>query len=277
MPDSLSHPAPAQRAAAPGPRRYGAVNWLGLWTLIGRETRRFLKVYSQTVLAPAVTTLLMLAIFALSLRGSVQMIAGVPFPTFLAPGLIMMAMVQNAFANTSSSLMIAKIQGSIVDSLMPPLSATELTLGFAAGGVIRGLVVGVSVGVALLPFVSIHIAHPGFAIFYALAASLLLSLVGVAGAVWGDKVDHVQAVTNFVVSPLAFLSGTFYTIDRLPQPWHALAQWDPFFYMIDGFRYGFIDRSEASLTLGIAVLVAANAALFALCHWMFRTGYKLRA
>ncbi|HTY65552.1 MAG TPA: ABC transporter permease [Alphaproteobacteria bacterium] len=276
MPDSLPHP-PTRTALTPTPRGYGPVNWLGLWTLIARETRRFLKVYSQTILAPAVTTLLMLAIFALSLRGSVQMIAGVPYATFLAPGLIMMAMVQNAFANTSSSLMIAKIQGSIVDSLMPPLSATELTLGFASGGVIRGLVVGLSVGVALLLFVPIDIAHPGYVIFYALAASLLLSQVGVAGAVWGEKVDHVQAVTNFVVSPLAFLSGTFYTIDRLPQPWHALALWDPFFYMIDGFRYGFIDRAEASLPLGIAVLVVANVALFALCHWMFRTGYKLRA
>lgn len=276
MPDSQPHP-PAASLAVPSPRRYGAVNWLGLWTLTSRETRRFLKVYSQTVLAPAVTTLLMLAIFALSLRGAVQMIAGVPYPIFLAPGLIMMAMVQNAFANTSSSLMIAKLQGNIVDSLMPPLSATELTLGFAAGGVIRGLVVGLSVGVALLPFVSIHLAHPGYVIFYAAAASLLLSQLGVAGAVWGEKVDHVQAVTNFVVSPLAFLSGTFYTIDRLPQPWHGLALWDPFFYMIDGFRYGFIGRAEANLTLGVAVLVVANLGMFALCHWMFRTGYKLRA
>jgi ABC-2 type transport system permease protein len=276
MPDTLSPPA-AGHLAAPSPRRYGRVNWMGLWTLMARETRRFLKVYSQTILAPAVTTLLMLAIFALSFRGAVRVVAGVPFAEFLAPGLIMMAMVQNAFANTSSSLMIAKIQGSIVDSLMPPLSATELTLGFAAGGVVRGLVVGLGVAAALLPFVPIHIAHPGYVIFYALAASLLLSLVGVAGAVWGEKVDHVQAVTNFVVSPLAFLSGTFYTIDRLPQPWHTLAQWDPFFYMIDGFRFGFIDRAEANLGLGITVLVVANAALFALCHWMFRTGYKLRA
>lgn len=276
MPDSLPEPR-ADSVLAPTPRHYGTVNWLGLWTLISRETRRFLKVYSQTILAPAVTTLLMLAIFALALGGAVRQIAGVPFPTFLAPGLIMMAMVQNAFANTSSSLMISKMQGNIVDSLMPPLSATELTLGFATGGVIRGLIVGLMVAACLLPFVSIHIAHPGYVVFHGLAASLLLSLLGVAGAVWAEKVDHVQAVTNFVVSPLAFLSGTFYTIDRLPPPWHALALGDPFFYMIDGFRYGFIGHADGNLEVGLAMLGIANVALFALCHWMFRTGYKLRA
>jgi ABC-2 type transport system permease protein len=276
MPDSLPQP-PAHNVLSPSPRVYGPINWLGLWTLIARETRRFLKVYSQTIGAPAVTTLLMLAIFVLALGGALREVAGVPFPTFLAPGLIMMAMVQNAFANTSSSLMIAKIQGSIVDSLMPPLSATELTLGFATGGVVRGIVVGFVVAACLLPFVSIHIAHVGYVIFHALAATLLLSLIGVAGAVWGEKVDHVQAVTNFVVSPLAFLSGTFYTIDRLPQPWHSLALVDPFFYMIDGFRYGFIGHADGHLGIGIAFLCAANIGLFALCHWMFRTGYKLRA
>jgi ABC-2 type transport system permease protein len=276
MPDSLPQP-PTQTALAPAPRGYGPVNWLGLWTLIARETRRFLKVYSQTVIAPAVTTLLMLAIFTLALGGAVRQVAGVEFPTFLAPGLIMMAMVQNAFANTSSSLMIAKIQGSIVDSLMPPLSATELTLGFAVGGVVRGIAVGVVVAACLLPFVPIHVEHPGYIVFHALAASLLLSLIGVAGAVWGEKVDHVQAVTNFVISPLAFLSGTFYTIDRLPQPWHSLALGDPFFYMIDGFRYGFIGHADGNLGVGVALLTAANVALFLLCHWMFRTGYKLRA
>jgi len=277
MPESFLRPERAIAQTPPSPRRYGAVNWLGLWTLTSRETRRFFKVRGQTVMAPVVTTLLMLAVFALALGGAVRQVAGIPFPEFLAPGLIMMAMVQNAFANTSSSLMISKMQGNIVDSLMPPLSATELTLGFALGGVIRGLVVGVVVAGCLLPFVTIHIHHVGFILFHALAASLLLSLLGVAGAVWADKVDHVAAVTNFVVSPLAFLSGTFYTIDRLPQPWHLLALWDPFFYMIDGFRYGFIGHADGDLAIGLAVLTSANVGLFALCHWMFRTGYKLRA
>jgi ABC-2 type transport system permease protein len=277
MPDTSSPNLPAQRFATPAPRRYGPINWLGLWTLISREVRRFMKVYGQTVVAPAVTTLLLLAVFALALGGALRQVGGVSFPEFLAPGLVMMAMAQNAFANTSSSLMIGKMQGNIVDSLMPPLSATELTLGFAIGGVARGLVVGAVVAVSLAPLVPMHLVHVGYIVFHAIAASLLLSLIGTAGAIWAEKVDHVAAVTNFVVTPAAFLSGTFYTIDRLPEPWHFVALCDPFFYMIDGFRYGFLGHADSDLGLGIAVMLGSNAALFALCHWMFRSGYKLRA
>src|SRR5258708_19153715 len=200
LPGRLPHPPPAT-VAAPTPRRYGPINWLGLWTLTSRETRRFFKVSGQTVVAPAVTTLLMLAVFALALGGALRQVGGVAFPEFLAPGLIMMAMVQNAFANTSSSLMISKMQGNIVDSLMPPLSATELTLGFAAGGVVRGLVVGVVVAACLVPFVTIHIAHVGYILFHAVAASLLLSLLRVARAVWAGEGGHTAAVTHFAGWP----------------------------------------------------------------------------
>jgi ABC-2 type transport system permease protein len=273
-------PAPRISAAAASPlqpRRYGPVNWLGVWTLTSREVRRFLKVYGQTIIAPVVTTLLLLAVFALALGGAVRQAGGVIYSEFLAPGLIIMAMAQNAFANTSSSLIIAKVQGNIVDSLMPPLSATELTIGFAAGGVIRGAVVGVVVAACLAPLVTLHAAHVGFIIFHGLAASLFMSLLGIAGAIWAEKFDHIAAVTNFVVTPAAFLSGTFYTIDRLPDPWHLVALWNPFFYMIDGFRYGFLDHADGNLTLGIVAMAGINVGLFALCHWMFRTGYKLRA
>jgi ABC-2 type transport system permease protein len=248
-----------------------------LWTLASREVRRFLKVYTQTILAPVVTTLLLLAVLALALGGAVRQVGGVSFAEFLAPGLIIMAMAQNAFANTSSSVVISKVQGNIVDTLMPPLSAAELTLGFAAGGVARGIVVGVAVALCLLPFVTLHVASLGYILFHGIAASLLLSLLGVAGGIWSEKFDHIAAVTNFVVTPAAFLSGTFYTIDRLPPPWHEIALWNPFFYMIDGFRFGFIGHADSNLALGIAILLATDAGLFALCHWMFRTGYKLRA
>jgi ABC-2 type transport system permease protein len=279
MPPDSSPPAPAALGAprtAPAPRRYGAVNWLGLWTLLMREVRRFIKVFTQTIVAPVVTTLLLLAVFALALGGAVRQIAGVSFAEFLAPGLIIMAMVQNAFANTSSSIVISKVQGNIVDSLMPPLSAAELTAGFALGGVVRGVAVGVTVALCLLPIVALHVHSVFYIVFHGIGGALLMSSLGIAGGIWSQKFDHIAAVTNFVVTPLAFLSGTFYTVDRLPEPWHMIALWNPFFYMIDGFRYGFLGHHDGDLGLGIAIMTAVNAALLWLCHWMFRSGYKLR-
>ncbi|HZB93790.1 MAG TPA: ABC transporter permease [Stellaceae bacterium] len=262
---------------APHLRRFGAVNWLGLWTLYLREVRRFFKVSMQTVAAPVVTTLLFLAVFVLALGGEHRHVGDVPYLEFLAPGLIMMAMVQNAFANTSSSLMIAKMQGNIVDVLMPPLSPAELTWGFALGGVTRGLLVGLVVAAAMAIFVPIRLYAPALVVFHALAASLLLSLLGMLGGIWADKFDHIATVTNFVVTPLSFLSGTFYSIARLPPLWHAVAMGNPFFYMIDGFRYGFIGHADGPVAAGIVIMVAINAALLALCHALFARGYKLKA
>ena len=262
---------------APRLRRFGAVNWLGFWTLYQREVRRFLKVFTQTVAAPVVTTLLFLAVFLLALGGDRRHVGDIPYAEFLAPGLIMMAMVQNAFANTSSSLMIAKVQGNIVDVLMPPLSPAELTWGFALGGVTRGMLVGLVVAGAMAIFVPLGLHDPAFVLFHALAASLLLSLLGLLGGIWADKFDHIAAVTNFIVTPLSFLSGTFYSISRLPAPWHGVALWNPFFYMIDGFRYGFIGHADGSIWVGAAVMVAVNAGLLALCHALVARGYKLKA
>jgi ABC-2 type transport system permease protein len=262
---------------APRVRQFGAVNWLGLWTLYVREVHRFLKVAMQTIAAPVVTTLLFLAIFLLALGGQQRSIVGVPFLEFLAPGLIMMAMVQNAFANTTSSLMIAKVQGNIVDMLMPPLSPLELTVGLALGGVTRGLVVGAVVAAAMALVEPMHLVSPSLAIFHAVAASLLLSALGIIGAIWADKFDHIAAVTNFIVTPLSFLSGTFYSIERLPHLWQVVALCNPFFYMIDGFRYAFIGHADGSIALGVVMMVVLDAALLALCHLMFATGYKLKA
>lgn len=264
--------------ASPMARRIGAVNWLGFWTLYVREVRRFLKVYTQTLVAPIVTTLLFLAIFMLALGGSERPAVGnVPFDEFLVPGLVMMAMAQNAFANTSSSIVISKVQGNIVDVLMPPLSPAELTFGYALGGVTRGLFVGAVVALAMWTVVPIRIHSLGFVLFHAGAASLLLSLLGLAGGIWSEKFDHIAAVTNFVVTPLSFLSGTFYSVERLPESWHFIAHFNPFFYMIDGFRYGFVGHADGSLVVGLAVLIAANATLLWVCHTMFATGYKLKA
>ncbi len=268
-----TNPSPPPAAV----RRMGRVNWLGLWTLYMKEVRRFMKVHFQTVFAPVVTTLLFLAVFSLALGRAVETVGGVPFLQFLAPGLIMMGMVQNAFANTSSSLMISKVQGNIVDVLMPPLTPGELMLGFALGGVSRGVVVGVSVAVAMWIFVPMRVHDPLFVLYHGLGASLMLSLLGVMAGVWADKFDHMAAVTNFVVTPLAFLSGTFYSIERLAPSFQTIAHFNPFFYMIDGFRYGFIGHSDADPMLGVAVTATVNAVLAAATYRMFRTGYKLKA
>ena len=264
-------------AVPPQPRPLGAVNWLGLWTLYVKEVRRFGKVATQTIIAPVVTTLLFLAIFALALGGASRQVGGVHFTQFLAPGLVMMAMVQNAFANTSSSIMISKIQGNIVDMLMPPLSPGELTLAFAAGGVTRGLAVGLAVALAMALFVPIEVLHPGFVLFHAVAASLMLSLIGILAGIWAEKFDHMAAITNFVITPFAFLSGTFYSVDRLPDVWRTAAHLNPFFYMIDGFRFGFIGHADAPPALGAAVLTVANILLWILVYVWFRRGYRLKA
>ena len=252
-------------------------NWIGLWNLYLREVRRFLKIFTQTLLAPIVTTLLFLAVFTLALGGSVRTVGGVPFMEFLAPGLIMMAMAQNAFANTSSSIVVAKVQRNIIDTLMPPLNAHELTLGINMAGATRGVMVGFAVALALAPFVPLNIHHVGYIAFHAIAASLMLALLGTIGGIWSDKFDHIAAVTNFIVTPLSFLSGTFYSIQRLPEAAQIIAHFNPFFYMIDGFRYGFIGQADASPLLGLAVMTGVNAGLWLLCHWMFRSGYKLKA
>ncbi len=260
----------------PAPRHIGAVNWLGLWTHYAKEVRRFTKVGFQTLVAPVVTTLLFLAIFTFALGRSLTEIGGVPFERFLAPGLIMMAIIQNAFSNTTSSLMISKIQGNIVDMLMPPISPGELTLGFVLGGATRGLAVALFVGIVMSLFVPLRIHDAGMIVFHAASAALMLSLIGVITAVWADKFDQVASITNFVVTPLSFLSGTFYSIERLPPVWRDVALFNPFFYLIDGFRYGFIGHHDGSLVTGAIVVTAINAGLWWACHRMFATGYKLK-
>lgn len=269
--------AAAERLPGPRLRSYGTVNARGLWTLYLKEVRRFLKVFQQTVAAPVVTTLLFFAIFTLALGRSVEMVEGVPFAAFLAPGLVMMAMVQNAFANTSSSLVIGKIQGNIVDVLMPPLAPWELTVGFALGGVSRGILVGAVTAAVMTLFAPVAIHDLLAVIYFGFTASLMLALIGIIGGIWSEKFDHMAAVTNFVVTPLTFLSGTFYSIERLPPVWQYVAHFNPFFYMIDGFRYGFIGHADAPVWLGAIVLGVVDLALLVLTWWLFRVGYKLKS
>ncbi len=264
----------------PGTRTFGTfgdINVIGLWTLYAKEVRRFVKVLTQTVVAPVITTLVFLAIFSLAFGADRPAVGGVPFLEFLAPGLIVMAVLQNSFANTSSSIMIAKVQGNIIDYLMPPLSAGELLFGVAMGGVTRGMLVGAVVWLGMLPFVPMSPSHLWAILYFGLMASLLLSLLGFLAALWAEKFDHMAAVTNFVITPLSFLSGTFYSIQRLPEPFHAVALANPFFYMIDGVRYGFTGQSDASIAVGVVVLALANALLWLLALRLVRSGYKLKA
>jgi len=261
----------------PSVRPIGVVNWRGLWTLYVREVTRFYKVGTQTLTAPVVTTLLFFAIFSVALAGDGRTVGNIPFAVFLAPGLIMMAILQSSFANTSSSMMVSKVQGNIVDVLMPPMSPAELTVGLVAGGVTRGVLVGLAAGAAMWVFAGLQIHHPVALVFHAVAASMMLSLLGLIGGIWSEKFDHIAAMTNFVVVPLSFLSGTFYSIGRLPEAWQDVARFNPFFYAIDGFRYGFIGSSDSQLWVSVTVMIAINAALFALVYRMFATGYKLKS
>ncbi|MDA0260851.1 MAG: ABC transporter permease [Proteobacteria bacterium] len=257
-------------------RRYGAINWLGVYTLYAKEVHRYLKIAGQTVFAPLVTSLLFLAVFSLALGRGAETIYGTPYLVFLAPGLIVMAVMQNAFANTSSSMIVSKIQGTIVDVLMPPLSAGELTFAFVVSGATRGAMVAVSVLVGMSLFVPIRYHDIGAIIFFTLASSLVMSLIGLIVGIWAEKFDNIAFITNFVIMPLSFLSGTFYSIDRLPDIWRTVLHANPFFYMIDGVRYGFTGHAESSLWAGTIGLSALIAVLWAVSYWMFLRGYKLK-
>lgn len=278
--------ASADDAPAYGERRIEGVNWLGVWTLYKKEVRRFLKVAFQTVLAPVISTLLFLAVFVaawgdrppIEVEGTL-----VPFLAFLPPGLIMMAVLNNAFANSSSSLIIGKVQGNIVDVLMPPLSAGELTAAFVLGAATRGLLVGAVTAVTCYLFVigsvPLQLAHPLAALYFAVSASLMLAMAGVLAGVWAEKFDQLAAVTNFVVTPLAMLSGTFFSVkaDIIPHFVATASMFNPFFYVIDGFRFGFVGVSDAPVLVGAAATLAVNIALYILCYRVLKSGWRLKS
>ena len=252
-------------------------NVIGLRTLIKREVDRFLNVYMQTIIAPVVTTLMFYTIFALAFGGVARSVGSIPFLEFLAPGLIMMTMVQNAFANTSSSIVISKVQGSIIDILMPPLSNLEIYIGFTVGALLRGLIVGFATCVVISFFVTLHIHSIPMIILYAVLGNMMLGSLGLAAGIWSEKFDHIAAVTNFIVTPLTFLSGTFYSIGDLPEVWQFVAHFNPFFYMIDGFRSGFIGHADGHAIFGLGLLVVVNVFLAFLTFRMLQTGYKIKS
>ena len=259
------------------PRDYRGVNWVGLQTLYRREVMRFWKVWMQTVLAPVVTTLLYMMIFVVAMRGARPAVEGVPFAQFVGPGLIMMSLLNNAFANSSSSLVQAKLMGTAVDFLTPPLSPAELAVGFTAGAVTRGVLVGLVTAITVWPFARFGIAQPWAVLYFSVMASVVMALVGVAAGLAADKFDHLAAVTNFIVMPMTFLSGTFYRVTNLPAPFNTISKFNPFFYMIDGFRYGFIGRADGSIGVGVVYTLALAVGLGVVVLQIFRTGWRLKS
>lgn len=260
-----------------GTRRFGTVNWLGLTTLAGREIRRFLAVWTQTLAAPLVTAGLFMTVFALAIGPARGDVMGVPFVEFLMPGILMMTVIQNAFANTSSSMVISKVQGNIVDTLMPPLSPAELVAGYAAGGVVRGILVALAIGLVMTLVLGTGVAHPLWAICFVLLGATMLSLIGLAAGIFANKFDQMAALTNFIVTPLSFLSGTFYSVENLPPLMQTITHFNPIFYLIDGLRFGMIGQSDSAPVLGLVVCSGVCAALALLCWAMFRRGYRLKS
>lgn len=252
------------------------INWVACYTLFRKEVTRWAKVWLQTVVAPVVTSLLYLLVFGHVLEGRVEVFEGVSYAQFLIPGLLMMTVIQNAFANTSSSLIQSKVMGSIVFILLPPFSALEMFLAYIGAAVMRGLAVGI--GVFLLAIFYAHVPIDNFFIIliFAILGSYTMGALGLIAGMWAEKFDQIAAFQSFLIVPLTFLSGVFYSINSLPPFWSALSKWNPFFYMIDGFRYGFFGQSDQPVMLSLSAMLAAATVLTAICVMMLKSGYKLR-
>ena len=276
--------APLGTSVSPGanglrrPVHIGPINWVGLGMLYQREVQRFMKIGMQTLAAPVITSVLFLMVFSVAIGERANFAGDLDFVTFLVPGLVMMNVLQNAFANTSSSLVVSKVQGNIVDLLMPPLGPGELLFGLAAAGMTRGLCVGVVTAVVLVALGGGSLPpHPLIALGFLILGAFALSFAGILAGIWANKFDELAAITNFVVQPLTFLSGTFYSVDRLPAPFDLIASLNPVFYTIDGFRYGMIGVADRPLMTGFYCLVAVNVVLAILCYKALRSGYRLKS
>ena len=248
-----------------------------IWTLYSKEVKRFIKVGMQTIIGPAISSLLFLAVFALALGRSVEKIGDVNFTVFIAPGLIMMTILQNSFSNSASSIGQAKFQGNIIDILMAPLNSFDLALGYVFGSVTRGLVCGFATYLLIVCFIPLKIYSYFALIYFMIMGSFMMACLGTMVGIWADKWDQQQGIDNFIVLPLTFLSGTFYSISLLPEFWRNLSSINPFFYNIDGFRYAFIGQSDASIIFGGVFLLVLNILLFFNCYIFFKTGYKLKS
>ena len=260
-----------------GTRRFGLINWVGAWTLYKKEVLRFLNVWIQTIFSPLISSLLFLLVLSLAIGAERGEVLGVPFIIFLAPGLLAMQVIQQSFSHSSSSFMIGKIQGNIVDLLYAPLSATEVTISVSLAAVTRSFMIAAISVLIFYLIIDIQIRHFFTLILFTFLSSFILGNIGIIAGLWAEKFDHMASITNFVIVPLSFLSGTFYTIDRLPGFLRIISEANPFFYMIDGFRYSFIGNADGSIKTGIIYLVILSFLSWLAAYILFKKGYKIKS
>ena len=253
------------------------MNSIGLRTLFAKETRRFLKVPGQTLAQPVVTTTLYFLVFGYALGGRVREVDGIPYIRFIVPGLILLTLTQNAFLNTSSSMFIAKLQGTIVDLLVAPLGVVDLMIAFLAAAVLRGLMTGTLVWIIAGVFTRFGVVHPIWVLTYMLLVAMAFASIGLAVAIWSDKFEQLNVIPTFILTPLTFLGGVFYSAHMLPKPWDTVTRFNPILYMVEGLRFGFLGASSTSPWLGLAITGGVATIATALGAWMLHTGYKLRS
>jgi ABC-2 type transport system permease protein len=260
-----------------GTRRFGLINWIGAWALYKKEVLRFLIVWIQTIFSPLISALLFLLVLSLAIGNERGDVLGVSFINFLAPGLIAMQVIQQAFSHSSSSFMIGKIQGNIVDILYAPLSAGEVTFAMTLAAVTRSVIIA-SVSICIFYFIiDLEIKNYFTLIAFTFLSSFILGALGIIAGLWAEKFDHMATVTNFIIVPLSFLSGTFYTIDKLPSYLHTISKANPFFYMIDGFRYSFLEKSDGSIIVGLIYLSLLSFIMFMFAYILYKKGYKIKS
>ena len=260
-----------------GSRRFGLINWVGAWTLYKKEVLRFLIVWIQTIFSPLISSLLFLLVLSLAIGTNRGDVLGVPFIAFLAPGLISMQVIQQSFSHSSSSFMIGKIQGNIVDLLYAPLSAAEVTISVALAAVTRSVMIAIVSIIVFKLIVDIEITNYFLLIVFTLLSSFILGNIGIIAGLWAEKFDHMATVTNFVIVPLSFLSGTFYSIERLPEVLQIISKANPFFYMIDGFRYSFIGKADGSIFIGLIYLSVLSFVSWFVTYLLYKKGYKIKS
>ena len=260
-----------------GTRRFGLINWIGAWTLYKKEVLRFLNVWIQAIFSPLISALLFLLVLSLALGNDRGNVLGVSFINFLAPGLIAMQVIQQSFSHSASTFMIGKIQGNIVDILYAPLSAAEVTLAVTLAAVTRSVMIAF-ISICIFHFIiDFEIINYFTLIAFTFLSSFILGALGIVAGLWAEKFDNMATVTNFIIVPLSFLSGTFYTIDKLPGYLQMASKANPFFYMIDGFRFSFIGQSDGSLTVGLIYLTTLSIIMWMIAYILYKKGYKIKS